>query len=114
MHAKPPSPRVLTQCSSRWLDDPERYAKNMKSLVTIICSFILPASSQADEIFDKNKGILDKALYEQATAVVRVWIKSDEGGSKYHWVKTLNHATPKAPKGKKISPELKVAYKSFG
>lgn len=86
----------------------------MKSLVTIIFSIILLASSQADETFEKNKDILDKPLYEQATAVVRVWIKSDDGGSKYHWVNTLNHATLKAPKGIKISPKLKVAYKSSG
>ena len=91
-----------------------RYAKNMKSLTTIALSLIFIAVSMADDMFEKNKDVLDQSLYNKATVVVRVWVKSPGEGSKYHWVNTLNHATLKAPKGVKIPAELKVAHQSSG
>ncbi len=70
--------------------------------------------AKADEVFEKNKDILDRNLYERATVVVRVLVKSDGAGSKYYWADILNHITLKAPTGIKIPTELQVAYQSIG
>ena len=86
----------------------------MKYFATILLSMMLLAVAKADKAFEKNKDILDRGLYDAATVVIRVWVKSASGGSKYYWADVLNHATVKAPQGTKIPTEFKVAYQSVG
>ena len=86
----------------------------MKTLVTIVLSLMLLAAAKADEVFEKNTDFLNQSLYDRAIVVVRVSVKSEGWGSKYYWADVLNHATLKAPKGKKIPVEFQVAHQSIG
>jgi hypothetical protein len=86
----------------------------MKHFATILLSMMLLAVAKADEAFEKNRDILDRGLYDAATVVIRVWVKSEGEGSKYYWADVLNHVTVKAPQGTKIPTEFKVAYQSVG
>ena len=83
-------------------------------IITLVCSIAALLHSHADDALEKNSDIVDTKLYGKATAVVRVWVKSSEGGSKYHWVNVLNHATIKQPKASKLPAEMRIAYYSFG
>ncbi len=88
--------------------------KEIKPLTTFMLCLMFFAVARADEAFEKNKDILDRGLYDAATVVIRVWVKSEGEGSKYYWADVLNHATLKAPEGTKIPEEFKVAYQSIG
>ena len=86
----------------------------MKRIIIALISFVLYSAVKADDSFDKNQDVLVRDLYERATVVMRVWVKSEGVGSKYLWADVLNHATLKSPEGLKVPAELKVAYKSTG